>query len=1167
MKTQSFKLLAVFLAAVLCATIIPFSVFAQEGETTEGGAGSGSSEGSDAGSGDTTAAVTLGKAKPTAGTKLNEYKLVGTTINETSDLTVLAVRIANGTFQLTATAPEGMTYIGGIDKDGNFVSTQDTTKAYTYATFQATASTAAQTVNDEGGSEGTPDSGENGTPAETKNQKLAKWIDENITFTEATATSETRTNATTSITLETGTIADMTVGTTKQPVKQFNGHYYAFFSVTGNSSNSWSNAYTAAKGMTFNGLKGYLATVTSAVENEALRTLVGGVINGTDRHGWIGGVRTTETENVDNSTPPVPATSGTNGKWIWSSGPEAGQVFLDGPISSSTKPDGVYSNWSAGEPNASGTGSVFDNALCFKSNGKWQDEKQNPTNNYVKGYYVEFGGYEDEKTTEDSLLKKTTGTPDLTAYKFVYDHASGNDWSAPYADQAAVTEDAKTKILAGKEQWNAMTQEQKNAVNELFGADKTFDTLLNEAEAQKFKDDNKANLEKTTIAAGDLDAIKKVLEDFNKLTEEIKTSATGQTIKTTTDNQKAFVDWLENHKEILTKTDVTPDDLEALLTANTQFTALDETNVQKFISDTEKARLAAATSASTWKTMHQEILNKTEVTAEDVAKIQEALTAYEALAEDAKKLAGELNKTKLESMKKAAELQQEFKEVLAKDTATLTEEDKKKLAEAKTKFDALEEAAQNFIPTDVKTKLNAITKADEWRKTHETIINKNADIADTDKTAVEKALADYEALADAEKALIDTAIISALKNKQAAANMLDAHKTVLSKEPLTSADKAEMEKAKAAFDALSDEQKALIGEATKTKLTLVAKATEWETAHADVLDKTEVAANDQAALEAAIKAYDELGDAQKLLDATVKTALDNKKAAADFQAKHPVVSKVPLAFTDIADLEQAKTAFEALTEEQKKLVPQAVKDRFTALEQAEAWNAAHKENAQKTPVTATDKAMLDDAGKAYSELTDKNLIDPSVAEGLVARQAAASWATEHQEIIEKVLAGNATLADQAALDAAVAAYDALGEGQAHVDPAIVSALRDAVVLNFIKEYAADKNGIAYTQATQENYEQILSGESVWNMLTAAQREAVNTKLQASAGQTYEQLLAGAKGFLSAASGAMEDNQTTADITAARTGDHSNALLVAICCVVAAFVATIVLFRRRTNASN
>lgn len=125
-----------------------------------------------------------------------------------------------------------------------------------------------------------------------------------------------------------------------------NGHFFEFVA---NSGITWTNAKAAAEGLNYFGLRGYLATITSAEENAfCLSKLTG--------EGWIGA----SDETVE-------------GTWRWVTGPESGNLLS-------------YTNWSSSEPNNLGN----EDYAHFLLNGKWNDYP-----NYVSsisGYVVEYGG-------------------------------------------------------------------------------------------------------------------------------------------------------------------------------------------------------------------------------------------------------------------------------------------------------------------------------------------------------------------------------------------------------------------------------------------------------------------------------------------------------------------------------------------------------------------------------------------------------------------------------------------------------------------------------------------------------------------------------------------------------------------------------------------------------
>jgi len=165
-----------------------------------------------------------------------------------------------------------------------------------------------------------------------------------------------------------------------------NGHYYEFVSAPGIS---WTAARAAASARTFNGLQGYLVTITSAAENAFMFNKVGTTA-------WIGG-----------------SDAAQEGIWRWMDGPEAGQQF-SGQIKTSSCGANVpaqlpnsYHNWGAGEPNdcgGFGSGSGAENYAHFRSDGLWNDF---PNGASVSGYAVEYGGLE-------NCLPQLTATATVT---------------------------------------------------------------------------------------------------------------------------------------------------------------------------------------------------------------------------------------------------------------------------------------------------------------------------------------------------------------------------------------------------------------------------------------------------------------------------------------------------------------------------------------------------------------------------------------------------------------------------------------------------------------------------------------------------------------------------------------------------------------------------------
>lgn len=132
---------------------------------------------------------------------------------------------------------------------------------------------------------------------------------------------------------------------------QFGSSYYEFVP---DESVTWAEASAAASASTFMGVNGYLATVTSAAENDFLVNL--GPVYSVAQGAWLGGA-------VDASQTAR-----------WAVGPEAGQLF-------------TFSNFAPGEPNE-GPSNVYV-YLSAALSGLWADAGSGVTGE-IAGYFVEY---------------------------------------------------------------------------------------------------------------------------------------------------------------------------------------------------------------------------------------------------------------------------------------------------------------------------------------------------------------------------------------------------------------------------------------------------------------------------------------------------------------------------------------------------------------------------------------------------------------------------------------------------------------------------------------------------------------------------------------------------------------------------------------------------------
>lgn len=202
-------------------------------------------------------------------------------------------------------------------------------------------------------------------------------------------------------------------------------HYYKYVSWGSRDTDpdsTWYKAYKEAKESTFDGMQGYLATITSELEQQYVFKKI---MNGTD--GWIGGARTLDVDvdgntivydadKIDKLNPGSRTTGAPQGKeWKWVSGPEAGDVFyvintLNAWDSSGTAKG--YTAWDSNEPNnkQDNVGEMirdeFDQEYCLQygygTEGKWNDwyPACNESSTVgmrgygVEGYLIEYSPYQ-----------------------------------------------------------------------------------------------------------------------------------------------------------------------------------------------------------------------------------------------------------------------------------------------------------------------------------------------------------------------------------------------------------------------------------------------------------------------------------------------------------------------------------------------------------------------------------------------------------------------------------------------------------------------------------------------------------------------------------------------------------------------------------------------------
>jgi VCBS repeat-containing protein len=101
------------------------------------------------------------------------------------------------------------------------------------------------------------------------------------------------------------------------------GHYYEVVNVP--VGISWADARDAAALKSFNGLTGYLATITSSAENAF-------ILSKLPADGWIGASDDVTYINIATGAPTYADQSAAEGNWYWVTGPEAGTLFSVGSV-------------------------------------------------------------------------------------------------------------------------------------------------------------------------------------------------------------------------------------------------------------------------------------------------------------------------------------------------------------------------------------------------------------------------------------------------------------------------------------------------------------------------------------------------------------------------------------------------------------------------------------------------------------------------------------------------------------------------------------------------------------------------------------------------------------------------------------------------------------------
>ncbi len=316
--------------------------------------------------------------------------------------------------------------------------------------------------------------------------------------------------------------------------------------------------------------------------------------------------------------------------------------------------------------------------------------------------------------------------------------------------------------------------------------------------------------------------------------------------------------------------------------------------------------------------------------------------------------------------------------------------------------------------------------------------------------------------------------------------------------PITAASQSAISSARTAYNALTAEQKALV-----TNYTTLTNA-EAALAVVNLINAigSPITAASQTAINAARNAYDNLTDDQKALVGNL-SALTDAEAALAVVNQIAAIGEVTLSSgSTIADV---RTAYNALTGDQQALVGNyatltAAEAAYNTLvaDHAAADAVIDKINAIGSPITATSQTAIEDARAAYDALTDTQKGYVTNDSELTDAEAALAVVNLINAIDDPVVYTNEC--HQEILDAR-AAYDALSDEQkALVDATTLQVLTDAeaayatlvddhaaadAVINLIN---AIDDPVVYTDAC---HQEILDAREAYDNLTQAQKDLID----------------------------------------------------------------------------
>ena len=690
----------------------------------------------------------------------------------------------------------------------------------------------------------------------------------------------------------------------------------------------------------------------------------------------------------------------------------------------------------------------------------------------------------------------------------------------------AVTPDDRGAIEAARAAYGALNDDQKKQISDV-----TLKKLTDAEDALAAAEVTKtiSGLPQSGITPDDRGAIEAARAAYEKLTGEQKSRVSSETLakleKAEVDLATAIVTEKLNGLDL---DNVTPDNADAIEAARAAYQKLTDEEKKSFpqelLEQLEKAEVGLATAIVTEQLAGVDPENVKE---SDKDAIAAARAAYEKLTDGEKK---SFPQDLLEKLEKS-ELNYAILGVnteMAKLPASvdeITTAHKAIIEAARAAYEALDGKIKEKFPEATLARLEAAEVALATAVVTEKLNGLDLDnVTPDDKDAIEAARAAYEKLTDEQKENFPQDLLEKLEKAEVAlaTALIDALP-----DEITADDDEKISDARYQYDHLSDEQKKEISGETLAKL----KAAEVALTKALIETLPQIDAirlEDKEAIDRARATYEKLSEDQKaeIPDGTLDE-LEKREAVLTVLLIEALPEAGDVTEDDRAAVEEARAYYDALPDGQKEKINGDTLDKLKAAEEALALLDA--ENAigalPEGEITLDDRDAIRAARAAYETLTDeqKKNFPAEELEKIVAAEKALAAAEKNKadteaanDVAETIgdlpATGSVTLTDKAAIDAARAAYDELTDDQKKKVPADVlekleaaeaayKTLDDTAKADAVKALIAEIGAVEYNEETKAKIEAV---RAAYEALSGDQKKLVdNYTVLTEAEATYE----------------------------------------------------------------